>query len=70
MKLKEKLYKWWHSPTNGSEELDLLELEEIATDFAIGFAEWCLKNGLFTQFKITQRANKELLEIYKQEKNL
>ena len=49
-------------------ELD--KLEQIAEDFAIGFAEWCLKNGLFTQFKITQRANKELLEIYKKEKEL
>jgi hypothetical protein len=43
---------------------------ELADEFAIGFAEWCLKNGLFTQFKITQKANKELLEIYKKEKRL
>jgi predicted secreted protein len=47
------------------------EMEKKQQDnFAIGFAEWCLKNGLFTQFKITQRANKELLEIYKKEKGL
>ena len=42
----------------------------IADDYAIEFAEWCLKNGLFTQFKITQRANQELLEIFKKEKGL
>jgi hypothetical protein len=48
----------------------IILLEKIAEDFAIEFAEWCLKNGLFTQFKITQRANQELLEIFKKEKGL
>jgi hypothetical protein len=46
------------------------KIEKIADDYAIEFAEWCLKNGLFTQFKITQRANQELLEIFKKEKGL
>jgi len=49
---------------------EVVTTQEYIDDYAIDFAEWCLKNGLFTQFKITQRANKELLEIYKKEKGL
>jgi len=67
MTLKEKLCKWWHSPTNGSEELDLLELEEIATDFAIGFGEWSFSQGRYT---IGTKTIRELLEVYKKEKGL
>jgi hypothetical protein len=43
---------------------------KLADDFAIGFAEWCLEIGVYTQFKKTQGINKELLEIYKKEKGL
>ena len=53
--------------TNLSEhELD--KLEKIADDYAIEFSEWCLQKGLYTQFKVTQKATKELLEIFKKEK--
>ena len=46
------------------------ELEQIADDYAIEFAEWCLDIGIYTQFKKTQGINKELLEIFKKEKGL
>jgi hypothetical protein len=45
----------------------MLDFDQWIDNYVIEFAEWCLKNGLFTQFKITQRANKELLEIFKKE---
>jgi hypothetical protein len=72
MTLKEKFKKQLDTatPTLNRPFYQSGKLEKIADEFAIGFAEWCLKNGLFTQFKITQRANKELLEIYKKEKGL
>ena len=38
---------------------------EIADDFAIGFAEWCLDEN-----HIIYNDGKELLEIYKKEKGL
>ena len=43
---------------------------EKQDEFAIGFAEWCLNIGVYTQFKKTQGINKELLEIYKKEQGL
>jgi hypothetical protein len=45
-------------------------LEQVADEFAIEFAEWCLENLMFMQFKIKQRETKQLLEIYKKEKRL
>ena len=42
----------------------------ITDDFAIGFAEWILSIGVYHQLIRTQKINKELLEIYKQEKAL
>jgi len=45
-------------------------LEQVADEFAIEFAEWCLENLIFMQFKIKQRETKQLLEIYKKEKGL
>ena len=39
-------------------------------EFAIGFAEWILRNGVYHQLIRTQKINKELLEIYKKEKGL
>jgi hypothetical protein len=39
--------------------------EQIAEDFAIGFAEWCLDEN-----HIILNDGKELLEIYKKEKGL
>ena len=68
MTLKEKFKDVIEDAITHDQQYD--SFEQIADEFAIGFAEWCLKNGLFTQFKITQRANKELLEIYKKERGL
>ena len=70
MTLKDKLKTNVSINTYGEAERFASQCEEIADEFAIGFANWCLKNGMFTQFKITQNATNELLEIYKKEKNL
>ena len=43
---------------------------QIADEFAIGFAEWCLSSGIYHQLIRTQKINKELLEIYKKEEQL
>jgi hypothetical protein len=42
-------------------------ISKLSDEFAIGFAEWCLKNEMFAQFKITLNETNELLEIYKKE---
>jgi hypothetical protein len=44
--------------------------EKIAEDFAIGFAEWCVKNELFYSIQYGRIETKSLLEIYKKEKGL
>jgi hypothetical protein len=62
MTLKEKFKK------EGFSNCDYLE--QVADEFAIEFAEWCLENLMFMQFKIKQRETKQLLEIYKKEKGL
>ena len=49
---------------------ELIKLEVIAEEFAIGFAEWVLSSGIYHQLIRTQKINKELLEIYKKEKGL
>ena len=48
---------------------ELVTTQESVNDFAIGFANWCLKSGVYHQFIRTQKINKELLEIYKKEQN-
>lgn len=55
---------------------ELIKLEEIADDFAIGFAEWthnlrnaCEKDNAECN-KWENISNKELLKIYKKEKGL
>jgi hypothetical protein len=64
MTLKEKLFNvifdnlWEHKESN-----IVPEVEKIADEFAIGFAEWC---GV----PIVDANVKELLEIYKKEKGL
>jgi hypothetical protein len=57
MKLKEKFKKTL------SKDFTINQLEQIADEFAIGFAEWC---GV----PIIDANIKELLEIYKKEKGL
>jgi hypothetical protein len=42
--------------------------EQIADDFAIGFAEWI--NSLYVATDHKTKSTKELLEIYKKEKGL
>lgn len=70
MTLKEKFNALVPKEFGGMQEPLLTDCEKTADEFSIEFAEWCLKNGLFTQFKITQRMSKELLEIFKKEKGL
>lgn len=43
---------------------------EIAEEFAIGFAEWCVESEGKDYNKYKYRNRKELLEIYKKEKGL
>jgi hypothetical protein len=67
MTLKEKFHQWLRTdPFNSRDRVTLREaqLEVIADEFAIGFAEWVLKNydGV--------KSVKELLEIYKKEQGL
>ena len=54
---------------------DLDKLEQIADDFAIGFAEWIWGNcfNIYNDrflYKDDEYKTKELLEIYKKEKGL
>ena len=73
MTLKEKLCE----PFDGLRNETAKELETIADEFAIGFAEWILeqpqvkiikKSGLDNSYM--KMSSKELLEIYKKEKGL
>ena len=43
------------------------ELEYVADDFAIGFAEWVDDKGLEVVFNQKPKNTKELLEIYKKD---
>ena len=62
MTLKEKFFNWY--PKQDAEFISE-ECEEIADEFAIGFAEWTWgKKDLLVV------NSKELLEIYKKEKKL
>ena len=62
MTLQEKLKK------EGFSNCDYLE--QVADDFAIGFAEWLLINDLYSEILLKISTTKELLEIYKKEKGL
>jgi hypothetical protein len=44
-------------------------IEQIADDFAVGFAEWVLREQFVLGFNSDQSI-KELLQIYKKEKGL
>jgi hypothetical protein len=80
MTLKEKYLELAFAKISSEELRD--ESVQVAEDFAIGFAEWCIKwrvefvddtvvgvlynyGGMYQTYTI-----KELLEIYKQEKEL
>jgi hypothetical protein len=62
MTLKEKFKQWLD--TEPRLQIREVQLEEIADDFAIGFAKWIY------DFKGDINKVKELLEIYKKEKGL
>ncbi len=70
MTLQERFKQWLD--TNPSKTLRDIELEVIADDFAIGFAEWmAIEYWLNSSGKYTQgQTHKELLQIYKKEKGL
>lgn len=77
MTLKEKFQEWHDTPTNETVEENILELEQIADDYAIEFAEWVYKQP---EIKVVKKSgvdnfymrmsSKELLEIFKKEKGL
>ena len=64
MTLKEKFIDVIHDAVTYSQQYD--SFEQIADEFAIGFADWCLSSGIYHQLIRTQKINKELLEIYKE----
>jgi hypothetical protein len=75
MTLKDKFRPlvWFNSGSfnvhqNKQKDENSIKCEKIADEYAIEFSEWCLQKGLYTQFKVTQKATKELLEIFKKEK--
>jgi len=73
MGLKEKITKAVTIPF--SYEETIIQCEQIADDFAIGFAEWIWGNcfNIYNDrflYKDDEYKTKELLEIYKKEKGL
>ena len=64
MKLKEKLCE----PFGGLKTETVNELEQIADDFAIGFADWMIcKAEKYDSYLKLKNDTKKLLEIYKKE---
>jgi hypothetical protein len=58
-------------PFDGLRTETAKELEKITDDFAIGFAEWILnKAEKYNEYLYEIQDLKELLEIYKKEKEL
>ena len=49
---------------------ELNHLEKVADEYAIGFAEWLSKNDLYDEILLQVSEAKELLEIFKKEKDL
>jgi len=77
MTLKEKFKQWLD--TQPREQIREVQLEVIADEFAIGFAEWCkqeydVENTPFHNKWLNVNgeyvSTKELLEIYKKQKQL
>ena len=65
MTLKEKFKQWLD--TDPRLQIREVQLEVIADDFAIEFAEWRLTTFIKN---VDEYTTKELLEIYKKEKGL
>lgn len=67
MTLKEKFQEWHDTPTNETIAENIIDLEQIADEFAIGFAEWCRENYIKHTILGNVKGYKELLEIYKKD---
>ena len=72
MTLKEKLEVEIMDLTIMDETIDDIgkNLEYVADEFAIGFAEWCIERDEYYPVKAGRITIEELLEIYKKEKGL
>jgi hypothetical protein len=74
MTLKDKFEQWFINDEDehyeGMVETVAIEHEKVADEFAIDFAEWCVKNELFYAIQYGRIETKELLKIYKKEKGL
>ena len=73
MTLKEKFQQWFINDEEdehyeGMVELVSIEHEQIAEEFAIGFAEWIVENCNHSKLKFLDY--KQLLETFKKEKGL
>ena len=68
MTLKEKFKQWLD--TQPREQIREVQLEVIADDFAVGFAEWLIKLAPIFGSEYVNNSTKELLHIYKKEKGL
>jgi hypothetical protein len=67
MTLKEKFKQWLD--TDPRLQIREVQLEVIAEEFAIGFADW-IANGHSFVDDVGPSTTKELLEIFKKEKGL
>lgn len=69
MTLKEKFQEWHDTPTNETVEENILELEQIADDYAIEFANWFVLR--YTEaFFYRENYTEDLLKEFKKEKGL
>ena len=79
MTLKEKFEQYAKQEVWEKKNYNAEECEQIADDFAIGFADWCKEeyeledtsfHNKWRDVNGEYRESKELLEIYKKEKGL
>lgn len=69
MTLKEKFQEWHDTPTNETVEENILELEQIADDYAIEFANWFVLRYTEAVF-YREDYTEDLLKEFKKEKGL
>jgi hypothetical protein len=71
MKLKEKFEQYAKQEVWENKNYNAEECEDIADEFAIGFAEWFLNLSKSDDWeKFDYNTNEKLLEIYKKENKL
>jgi hypothetical protein len=71
MTLKEKFEQYAKQEVWEKKNYNAEECEDIADEFAIGFAEWFLNLSKSDDWeKFDYNTNEKLLEIYKKEKGL